>query len=158
MWKESQELSIAEGRRLSHIQISPQKGSPMPSIQEQASDNDPSKRRSKRISDQVVLQESVPVEEIQPTRSKGKGRRKRGRSDSDAISINSNKNEAANGDDWRDTPEKHIQGLCDVVDIRIDNQRPRPEQLNESHFLDVEASGDEEWTEGAEVEDERHAW
>lgn len=100
----------------------------------------------------------MPEEEIQPTRSRGKGRRKRGRSDSDAISVRSNKDEAANGNDWRNTPEKFVQGLCDVVDIRIDNQRPREEQLNESHFMDSEASGDEEWTEGAEVEDDRHAW
>jgi len=45
-----------------------------------------------------------------------------------------------------------------VVDIRIDNQRPREEQYNESHFLDSEASGDEEWTEGAEFIADEWAW
>ncbi|MCJ1336458.1 hypothetical protein MMC09_001734 [Bachmanniomyces sp. S44760] len=38
-----------------------------------------------------------------------------------------------------------IQGLCNVVDIRIDNLRPTEEQLNENDFLDEEASGDEDW-------------
>ncbi|KAF2421180.1 hypothetical protein EJ08DRAFT_738251 [Tothia fuscella] len=44
--------------------------------------------------------------------------------------------------------EKHIQGMCDIVDIRIDNLRPRETQLNENDFLDSEVSGDEDWDEG----------
>ncbi|KAI9730538.1 MAG: hypothetical protein M1834_005779 [Cirrosporium novae-zelandiae] len=39
----------------------------------------------------------------------------------------------------------YIQGLCEIVDIRIDNLRPAEEQFNEGDFLDEEASGDEEW-------------
>jgi hypothetical protein len=39
-----------------------------------------------------------------------------------------------------------IQGLCDVVTVRIDNLRPAESQLTEADFLDSEASGDEEWT------------
>ena len=39
----------------------------------------------------------------------------------------------------------HIQGMCDEVDVRIDNLRPREEQFHESDFLDSEPSGDEEW-------------
>jgi hypothetical protein len=38
-----------------------------------------------------------------------------------------------------------IQGMCDEVDVRIDNLRPREEQFHESDFLDSEPSGDEEW-------------
>ena len=38
-----------------------------------------------------------------------------------------------------------IQGMCDVVRVRIDNQRPAETQFNESDFLDDEQSGDEDW-------------
>lgn len=46
-----------------------------------------------------------------------------------------------------------IQGLCDEVDVRIDNLRPREEQFHESDFLDSEPSGDEEWN-GVDLDDE----
>ncbi|KAL5336257.1 hypothetical protein BJX70DRAFT_373128 [Aspergillus crustosus] len=51
------------------------------------------------------------------------------------------------------------QGMCDVVVIRIDNQRPRDTQFNEEDFLDDELSGDEDWT-GHDVDlgDGGHAW
>ena len=42
-------------------------------------------------------------------------------------------------------PELYIQGLCDVVDVLLDNLRPTEEQLNEDDFLDEEVSGDEDW-------------
>ncbi|CAI7651600.1 unnamed protein product [Penicillium glandicola] len=38
-----------------------------------------------------------------------------------------------------------IQGMCDIVNIRIDNQRPTELQFNENDFLDDELSGDEDW-------------
>lgn len=38
-----------------------------------------------------------------------------------------------------------VQGMCDVVMVRIDNQRPTETQFNEGDFLDEEASGDEDW-------------
>lgn len=38
-----------------------------------------------------------------------------------------------------------IQGMCDIVSIRIDNQRPTEMQYNENDFLDDELSGDEDW-------------
>ena len=44
-----------------------------------------------------------------------------------------------------DEKELHIQGMCDVVHVMIDNLRPMEQQLNESNFLDEEASGDEDW-------------
>ncbi|OJJ43245.1 hypothetical protein ASPZODRAFT_136452 [Penicilliopsis zonata CBS 506.65] len=51
-----------------------------------------------------------------------------------------------------------IQGLCDVVSIRIDNQRPSELQFNENDFLDDELSGDEDWAGYDHVVEERHAW
>lgn len=37
------------------------------------------------------------------------------------------------------------QGMCDVVSIRIDNQRPTELQYNENDFLDDEPSDDSDW-------------
>jgi hypothetical protein len=45
------------------------------------------------------------------------------------------------------TLKKHVQGKCDVVDIRIDNLRPTENQFHESDFLDSEVSGDEDYDE-----------
>ena len=39
----------------------------------------------------------------------------------------------------------YVQGMCDIVDILIDNQRPAGEQLKEQDFMDDEVSGDEDW-------------
>ena len=38
-----------------------------------------------------------------------------------------------------------VQGMCNVVEVMIDNQRPAEEQLHETDFLDEEVSGDEDW-------------
>jgi len=53
-----------------------------------------------------------------------------------------------------------VQGMCDYVDIVIDNQRPREEQRSMVDFLDqARESDDEDWHEGAEWEgDEQDAW
>ena len=162
MWKLSQQpQSLPSGRTVSHVSINPPRHSETmteTSGETEDSDNEAlSKRRSKRISDQAVLLASKPSPEPEPAPSRqGRGKRKHGRRESDAISVvSAGKNDEK---DWRNTPEKFVQGLCNVVDIRIDNQRPREEQLNESHFLDSEASGDEEWTEGAEDADDGYAW
>lgn len=52
-----------------------------------------------------------------------------------------------------------VQGMCDVVMIRIDNQRPSDLQFNEDDFLDDEESGDEEWN-GKDIDlpANVHAW
>lgn len=58
-----------------------------------------------------------------------------------------------------DIPSTMIQGMCDVVMVRIDNQRPSETQYNEGDFLDDELSGDEDWNgNDLEVNDGRHAW
>lgn len=38
-----------------------------------------------------------------------------------------------------------IQGMCEVVEVRIDNLRPTETQVTEADFLDEEKSGDEDW-------------
>ena len=50
------------------------------------------------------------------------------------------------------------QGMCDVVNIRIDNLRPMETQFNEADFLDDELSGDEDWAGDDWQPAERHAW
>ncbi|THX11779.1 hypothetical protein D6D13_04586 [Aureobasidium pullulans] len=155
-WKERLADNAAKerSRTISQVEVVVRKPS-LVTQTSQASDDEPlAKRRSRRI----IKPASPPPLPTPPTEKRVvRGRRKQGRRDSDAISVVSGDN-AGDGEDWRNTPEKFIQGLCNVVDIRIDNQRPREEQFNETHFLDSEASGDEEWTEGAEVEAEDYAW
>ncbi|KAL4884405.1 hypothetical protein BJY04DRAFT_182410 [Aspergillus karnatakaensis] len=51
------------------------------------------------------------------------------------------------------------RGMCDVVVIRIDNQRPTGTQFNEEDFLDDELSGDEDWTgHDVDMDNGGHAW
>lgn len=138
---------------MSHVEIIVRKPS-LTSQTSQASDDEPlAKRRARR----VIKPASPPPLPSPPVTNKSRGRRKRGRRGSDAISVASDDSNKE-GEEWRHTPERFIQGLCNVVDVRIDNQRPREEQFNESHFLDSEASGDEEWTEGAEGDEDGYAW
>jgi hypothetical protein len=44
-----------------------------------------------------------------------------------------------------DGPEHAVQGLCEVVDIRIDNGRPNEKEFRESDMLDSEESGDSDY-------------
>lgn len=154
LWKDMQVPepgSVPEGRRLSYVRITPRKPSAQPL--EETSDSEPlAKRRSKRIAEKPSPPPPKEPEPIAP-----KMRRRRGRRNSDAISVASDDGEVAQPD-WRSTPEKFVQGMCDIVDIKIDNQRPREQQFHESHFLDSEVSGDEEWTEGHEFGDDGYAW
>ena len=50
-----------------------------------------------------------------------------------------------------------IQGMCDVVEVRIDNLRPTENQVTERDFLDEEKSGDEDWN-GEDDDVDRYAW
>jgi hypothetical protein len=50
-----------------------------------------------------------------------------------------------------------IQGMCEVVDLRIDNLRPTEVQVTEADFLDEEASGDDDWN-GEDLDDYGYAW
>ena len=63
-------------------------------------------------------------------------------------------------DGWKEesVDERFVQGKCRVVDIRIDNLRPREELFNENDFLDSEASGDEDWDGNDDIENDGYAW
>ncbi|KAJ5887584.1 hypothetical protein N7495_007625 [Penicillium taxi] len=53
---------------------------------------------------------------------------------------------------------EHVHGMCNVVSVRIDNQRPNDVQFHEADFLDDEASDDSEWDgEDLDIED-NPAW
>lgn len=54
--------------------------------------------------------------------------------------------------------EHDVQGMCDVVSIRIDNQRPSETQFNENDFLDDEPSGDSDWAGDDYEPGGGHAW
>lgn len=58
--------------------------------------------------------------------------------------------------------ETFVHGLCDVVNIRFDNQKPREFQWGVEDFLDNDThdSDDAEWTSDQEVDDddEAYAW
>lgn len=58
-----------------------------------------------------------------------------------------------------DQPPPAVQDMCNVVMVRIDNQRPTETQFNEGDFLDDEASGDEDWNgNDYDVAAEGYAW
>lgn len=156
LWKQAQGLDNAESmdelgqdhannaarvtRTLSHVQVSAHNPS---GDTEAYSDSDvplaPSQRqprRSKRVAETQVSQASK----------------------STTPAPESEEEEDSEEEVWRKQPEKFIQGLCHEVDIRIDNQRPRENQWTEGDFLDSEVSGDEDWHEGAEFEEESYAW
>lgn len=161
LYKSPQPASTSGSRVFSHVRITPRKPSATATSGEEEGSPDSdsrSKRRSKRLSDQAIIQAATPPPQPEPVQPKSKSRRKGGPRESE-VSVASLDQEGSDRDDWRDKPEKFIQGLCNIVDIKIDNQRPREDQqLNESHFLDSEASGDEEWTEGADGGDDGYAW
>jgi hypothetical protein len=52
-----------------------------------------------------------------------------------------------------------IQGMCEIVEVRIDNLRPMENQVTEADFVDEEPSGDEDWNEGDDIAGaEGYAW
>lgn len=58
----------------------------------------------------------------------------------------------------KDEKREIIQGMCEVVDVRIDNLRPRETQVTEADFLDEEAPGDGDWNGDDDFEDAGYAW
>ncbi|KAF4628663.1 hypothetical protein G7Y89_g9493 [Cudoniella acicularis] len=55
--------------------------------------------------------------------------------------------------------KEFIHGMCDVVELRIDNLRPTEHQFTERDILGSEESGDEDWDEGNDgVDDGKYAW
>ncbi|KAL2812109.1 hypothetical protein BJX63DRAFT_263187 [Aspergillus granulosus] len=98
-------------------------------------------------------------EDASPSKRKSARIASRKYSDSEEDhSPSSQRPRAYDGDSDHELPA--IQGMCDVVVIRIDNQRPRETQFNEGDFLDDELSGDEDWT-GHDIDDgggHSYAW
>ena len=122
-------------------------------------------RRSTRAKTQPdniynTLSDSSP---LRPSRNPRRRRRRKGSDDS------SSEDSAIDDDGWLEPDtqrtsvdrevELYIQGLCDVVDVLIDNLRPTEEQLREDDFLDEEASGDEDWNGDDDMPgDNGYAW
>lgn len=143
-------------RRLDRVEVDVQKD--REKAARRASDSgSSSNRRSKRIAETEAAAAAEAALAAAAAAARTTSSLRRSGSITDAISISDAGSPAASGD-WRRTAEHYIQGLCDIVDIRIDNQRPREEQFNENDFLDTEESGDEDWNEGDEMPDEGYAW
>lgn len=52
----------------------------------------------------------------------------------------------------------YIQGMCDIVRIRMDNMRPTDILRTADDFVDTESSGDEDWNGQDAYVDEEYAW
>lgn len=106
-------------------------------------------RRSTRAKTQkeeiYTLSESSPIRPKAPRHR----RRRKGPDDSSSEDSAIDDDGILEPDTQRTSVDRkarlYIQGLCDVVDVLIDNLRPTEEQLKEDDFLDEEASGDEDW-------------
>ncbi|KAK3111559.1 mitochondrial splicing system protein [Teratosphaeriaceae sp. CCFEE 6253] len=95
-------------------------------------------RRSRRVAEAATSQSASASPPAAPTYT-------------DKSSDDEDEDEEEDGKGEKE--DLHVQGLCDVVDIRIDNQRPRENQFTEVDFLDSEVSGDEDWQEGNDESD-----
>lgn len=115
--------------------------------------NDTENRRSHRLRQHAGNDQRSSPDSVQPIRHRQRRRRRAKESGSDSSSEDSALEDEVEGnsDDDAGASETcenlYIQGLCDVVDIQLDNLRPSGEQLRESDFLDEEISGDEDWDE-----------
>ena len=60
---------------------------------------------------------------------------------------------------WKEPTKNKLQGLCDVVDVIIDNGRPGEYHYNEADFLDEgPAIDDEEWNGDIPTSEPAYAW
>lgn len=106
-------------------------------------------RRSTRAKTQ--REDIYTLSESPPIRSKAPRRRRRRKGSDDSSSEDSAIDDdgilepGTQGTSVDGESDLYVQGLCDVVDILIDNLRPTEEQLKEDDFLDDEVSGDEDW-------------
>lgn len=104
-------------------------------------------RRSTRP--KLQKEDMYTLSESSPQTGKMSHRRRRRKGSADSSSEDSaldedvvkpiSQGQSDNGNDL------YVQGMCDVVDVWLDNQRPAEEQLKEEDFIDDEASGDEDW-------------
>ncbi|KAL1968679.1 hypothetical protein VTN77DRAFT_1505 [Rasamsonia byssochlamydoides] len=77
--------------------------------------------------------------------------------DSDESKTGSTPSDGETSDE-DDDKDMNVQGMCDVVQLRIDNLRPADTQFNEDDFVDSEVSGDEEWNGVDSEPDDSYAW
>ncbi|KAH6669919.1 hypothetical protein B0J14DRAFT_597503 [Halenospora varia] len=54
--------------------------------------------------------------------------------------------------------KEFIHGMCEIVELRIDNLRPTENPFNENDFMDSEVSGDEDWNGEDGGDDGVYAW
>ncbi|KAF2771597.1 hypothetical protein EJ03DRAFT_325245 [Teratosphaeria nubilosa] len=129
------EDEVVTGARVSHIEVSSAKSHS--GHTDIFSDSSLEEKKKPRRSARVAESQSAPSP-----------------SDPSTPSSSDDDDESADGGDaWRRKPEKFIQGCCAVVDVRIDNQRPREHQFTEADFRDaVESEEDEDWHEGIQEE------
>ena len=120
-------------------------------------------RRSTRArtqrEDMYTLSESSPIRPKAPRRR----RHRKGSDDSSSEDSAIDDDGILEPDTQRTSLDReevlYVQGLCDVVDVLIDNLRPTEEQLNEDDFLDEEVSGDEDWNGDDDMPgDSGYAW
>lgn len=127
----------------------------------------PTSRRSSRLKQFAAINPPPPPKPL-PPRAHPYRRRRRHRAEESESGFTSE--DSALGDEVKPDPggddddddddvnesyeSFHVQGLCDVVYIQLDNLRPRDEQLRESDFLDDEVSGDEDWKSDGSDHDE----
>ncbi|KAH9832714.1 hypothetical protein Tdes44962_MAKER00194 [Teratosphaeria destructans] len=128
---------VVTGHRVSHIAISPAKSHS--GHTDIFSDSSPEETTRPRRSARVAESQSAPSP-----------------SDSTTPSSDDDDDDSADDDYCRKKPENFIQGRCAVVDVRIDNQRPREHQFTEADFRDAavvfESEEDEDWHEGIQEE------
>ncbi|KAI5290276.1 hypothetical protein KEM54_001984 [Ascosphaera aggregata] len=79
------------------------------------------------------------------------------RSSTDPTNNGSGRNSNSNNNE-DDLEVPHVQGMCDVVRIRMDNMRPTDILRTADEFVDTESSGDEEWNGQDEVFEDGYAW
>jgi hypothetical protein len=102
---------------------------------------------------------SSPAPRIRPARRSTRVKNSQASTEPESVSDNDSDTASDDGDNAKSVP-LFMQGLCQVVDVAIDNQRPRENIFSERDFLDAERSGDEDWNEEAEAEfeDNGYAW
>lgn len=120
------------------------------------------KRRSTRLSKHDKDEYALPLSsETSPARPR-RGRQTRvERSISAEVSGSSSGPQfsSVGQGNWESKIEKFVQGMCEIVEVRIDNLRPMEEQLNEDDFLDEEVSGDDDWDgDDTALGDSAYAW
>ncbi|KAL8648925.1 MAG: hypothetical protein Q9210_004702 [Variospora velana] len=133
------------------IQVKQELQSPVPGAGNNSPDSSdvPQRRSSRR-----TARHAHPVDQPAP-RPKARKRRKKRKHTNDDSSSSSEEDSALEDSGINedapplraedDAADLYIQGMCDVVRVAIDNLRPAKEHLDESHFLDDEVSGDEDW-------------